>query len=418
MDTGESDDLTPRSADVSVVRSHNLGLILDHVRRAGPTARADLAESTGLVRGSITAMVQQLISLGLVKESRQNLARRAGRPLPPIELDGSAFAIVAVHIGIEEVVVSAIDLGERKLLSRRASHGRPLGDPHAVADVAAAVVDGVLRELADQSVVARQVIVAVQAPLIGSPPVVLTSFDLGWDMVDFVALLRSRLPELQVQVTLVNDSNMAAFAEFRARRAATGQVTDVVYLESRTGIGGGMITEGRVLRGSHGIGFEPGHVIVNTDGAACNCGRRGCLVAEIGPGEILRRAGLSDIARRIGLEQAIGVLVQAARSGDPAALAALAYAGTVLAQFVTDLGVLVDPAHVLLGGYWADVFPFLRMAEALRAAVPAELGRSWAAGGRSLDDFVIPGVLGEDASLIGAQAFALDQLFRDPLSIA
>lgn len=188
--------------------------------------------------------------------------------------------------------------------------------------------------------------------------VVLTSHHVpGWDGFP----LRERLQErLGAPVALDNDANAAALGEalFGAGRGRS----PVLYVNVGTGIGGGVVVDGAVLHGAHGMAGEIGHVTVEPGGARCGCGKRGCLEAYASGRSLGRRAREAAVAAphqaqaliRAAAGDAAGIqgphVFQAAAAGDGLAQRLLdetaAYLGIALANAAN----LLDPAVIVLGG--------------------------------------------------------------------
>ncbi|QTV79111.1 MarR family transcriptional regulator [Microbacterium sp. NIBRBAC000506063] len=92
------------------VRRHNLQLVLDHIARTGQAARSEIAEATGLTRGSVTALVDKLLRTGLVRATEQPVSQGRGRPLVRLELAADTIALVAAQIDADRAtaVVSSL----------------------------------------------------------------------------------------------------------------------------------------------------------------------------------------------------------------------------------------------------------------------------------------------------------------------
>lgn len=140
-----------------------------------------------------------------------------------------------------------------------------------------------------------------------------------------------------------NDANACALAE---QRLGAGQgAEDFVYLTVSNGIGGALVSGGRLLRGAGGLTGESGHVTIVPNGRACGCGKQGCLEAyAAGP-------GLSLTYRELSGRQADGKsLVTLAQRGDPLALKAWHMQGQYLALGIAQAVNLLNPERVILGG--------------------------------------------------------------------
>lgn len=194
----------------------------------------------------------------------------------------------------------------------------------------------------------------------------------------------SRLIGLPVVVE--NDGNVAAWGEFRY--GAGRDHDDQLMVTVGTGVGGGVIAGGRLLRGAHGVAGEIGHLRLVPDGRLCGCGNHGCL-EQYGSGSALvrdtRRAVLADPAAAGGLLERAGgdveaidgpLVTAAAKDGDAFALARLADLGDALGQGIASLAAVLDPGVVVIGGGVSEAHDLLL--DPIRAAFERELtGRGY-----------------------------------------
>ncbi|MFB7613904.1 ROK family glucokinase [Kitasatospora sp. NPDC056181] len=177
--------------------------------------------------------------------------------------------------------------------------------------------------------------------------------------------LRTRIEELTGLDTVVeNDANCAAWAEFRFGAAA--EYEDMVLITVGTGIGGGIVLDGRLHRGRFGVAGEIGHLNMVPDGLACGCGGKGCW-EQYGSGRALRRYGREKAAadpihgkRMLELNDGVAETIrgihitQAAEEGDPLALECYAELADWLGRGMADLAALFDPGVFVLGGGVSD----------------------------------------------------------------
>jgi glucokinase len=215
---------------------------------------------------------------------------------------------------------------------------------------------------------------------------------------------------VDVPVIVENDANAAAWGEYRF--GAGEQHPDTIVLTIGTGIGCGLIIDGKLRRGRFGIGGEPGHMRVVPGGRRCGCGNLGCL-EQYCSGTALVRAAREvarerpvDAARLLELAggdaEAINgpVVTQAAQEGDAAAIDCFDEIGRWLGQGIADLAAILDPGRFVIGGGVVDAGELLlRPARENYAAVLS--GR----GFRPLAD-IVPARLGPDAGMIGAADLA------------
>ncbi|MFF7456471.1 ROK family protein [Kitasatospora sp. NPDC008115] len=154
-----------------------------------------------------------------------------------------------------------------------------------------------------------------------------------------------------------NDANAAAWAEYRL--GAGRGYEHLVLVTLGTGLGCGVVVAGRLLHGSHGFAAEASHLIVEPGGPLCECGSRGCW-GETASGAAIGRRGRAEAAARpasplarllgAGPPDAGQVVTEAARSGDPQALAILERVGTLTGVGLAALANVFDPAALIVGG--------------------------------------------------------------------
>ncbi|MFD6056033.1 ROK family protein [Agromyces sp. NPDC060279] len=396
------------SADVG---RHNLALVAGRLAALGSASRSELATATGLARGSVTALVRRLEHDGLVRETASIAPTGKGRPRTLLELSGDHLAILTVLIDADRAVAVASSLRGERLHRAERRHGRPMGDPARVADVAAAVVGELLAELEPAGRRIAEASVVAWAPVGGDPAVVLADTDLDWGTVDLLALLAERSPTIAAlaragRLRLLADTAVAAVAE----HLDTGRPAELLYLKSDSGIGGAIVVDGAPLDGSHHIAGALGHLPVVPEGAACGCGQRGCLVTVAGPDVLLAAAGLDALAREAGLTAALRVFVDRIRAEEPRAVAAWRSGRAELARALQILVMAIDPTVIVLGGYLAELAD--ELGEALAAIQPGIDGRYLT------PPRVLGSRLGADAALVGAERTAVARLLADPAALA
>src|SRR5690349_13474310 len=126
------------------VRRHNLGLVLGKVLEGDGAARADIADATGLSRGAVTSLVAELIEAGIVAESEVVPPSGMGRPRTMLKPAATAPCVVIALLDADHATVVAAALDAEVLARASLRHGRPMGDPEAIADVLARAVDDVV----------------------------------------------------------------------------------------------------------------------------------------------------------------------------------------------------------------------------------------------------------------------------------
>ncbi len=215
---------------------------------------------------------------------------------------------------------------------------------------------------------------------------------------------------LDLPIFVDNDANAAAWAEYRFG-AAQGE-SHLVMVNLGTGIGGGIVLDGRVFRGRFGIAGEFGHMQVVPDGIRCECGNRGCWEQYASGNALVREARslmsagspvVSDLFDRVGgdPDELTGPLVtEAARDGDPLARELLGEIGRWLGVGIADLAAALDPGTFVVGGGVSAAGDLLL--EPARAAFRRQLsGR-----GYRPEASIVAAQLGNEAGLVGAADLA------------
>jgi predicted NBD/HSP70 family sugar kinase len=148
-------------------------------------------------------------------------------------------------------------------------------------------------------------------------------------------------------VVMENDANLGAIGESTFGRGRG--VQNLLYVKVSTGIGAGMILDGRLYRGSRGTAGEIGHVQVSEDGALCRCGSRGCLETQSSA-----EAALALLRQTHGPQMTLEEAIAIVRAGDPGAVRLFTDMGTAIGRVVAAVSANLDPELVVVGGPLVD----------------------------------------------------------------
>jgi predicted NBD/HSP70 family sugar kinase len=390
------------SGSLESLRERNRTRVLDAMRELGVASRAAIARHTGLSRSTVSSLVSELQAAGLVVDRRDRhepQEKTSGRPPLLIALDRSAGIAVGIDFGKRHLAVAAADLSHTILAESRRE--MPEGyDSHSGIDDATVLVDEVL----DSAGVDRGSVIGVGMGLPG--PINLETGTVGssailpgWVGMQVAKQMSERLG---LPVLVDNDANLGALSELHwgAGRGSS----NLAYLKVSTGIGAGLVIDGRLFRGSSGTAGEIGHTMIDETGPICRCGSRGCLeTLAAGPAivEVLR----PSLGEDLSIEQ---VLEQAA-NGDTGCRRAIGDAGRYIGSALADLCNLVNPQRIVVGGSIGTVGDVLLdpMREALRhRAIPSA----------GTDVEIVPSALGDRAELLGTVALVLYE--GEPAAIA
>jgi predicted NBD/HSP70 family sugar kinase len=361
------------------------GELLGLLRRSGPLTRRDLLAVSRLSRSTLVERLDTLQRLALVRAGERRSGAN-GRPPVMLEFDDSSRTVLAVDLGATHATVALTDLSGRVLDRRRLSvdlTARPRQVLAPVLRSAGAMVD---RHRSDS-----QGLLGVGLSFPGLPgeqpgtieaPAVLAH----WDCFDAAGLLEERFG---VPAMVVNDAHAMAYGEY----LADGRRRTLLTVKVATGIGAGLVVDGRLHRGdSRGAG-QFGHMRVPGLDERCACGEHGCLATIASGRALLRRLAphgvetLDDIAR-------------AAADGHRPTVEALREGGRAMGVVLSGVATMLDPGAILFGGRLGPLPPFL---DAVRDEVQHLTYARTATGIE-----VGPTVLGELSAVTGLAGLIVD----------
>ncbi|MGW7412165.1 ROK family transcriptional regulator [Streptomyces sp. NPDC054863] len=368
----------------------NLERVVRAVRMAGSLTQAEIARSTGLSAATVSNIVRELKDGGTVEVTPTSAGGRRARS---VSLSGDAGVVIGVDFGHTHLRVAVGNLAHQVL----AEESEPL-------DVDASAAQGfdraeqlVKRLIAVTGIGQDKVIgvglgvpgpIDVESGLLGS-----TAILPGWQGINPSEELSGRLG---VPVYVDNDANLGALGEL-VWGAGRG-VRDLAYIKVASGVGAGLVIDGRVYRGPGGTAGEIGHITLDESGPVCRCGNRGCLETFTAA-----RYVLPLLMPGHGPDLTMERVVQLAREGDPGCRRVIADVGRHIGSGVANLCNLLNPSRVVLGGDLAEsgelVLGPIRDSVS-RYAIPS--------AARHLS--VLPGALGGRAEVLGALALVLNEM--------
>ena len=379
--------------------------VLDAVRSGTARTKPEISRLTGLGRNVVTQRVNHLVATGLLEE-RGFAPSNGGRNPRTLRFRGDAGHVLVAHMGAQHLSVGCVDL--------RGEITVQLSEICDVADGPKVVLDRVC-ELFDQLLSTRPgqvwgIGVGVPGPVdFGSARTITPPGMPGWDRYD----VRGHFVErFGCAVWVDNDANLMVIGE--ARDGLARGENDVVYLKVGTGIGAGLISNGRIHRGAQGCAGDIGHILaVSGSTVPCRCGQVGCLEALAGGAALIREgkaAGEDGTSSFLGAVVSSGRSVALADVGD-----ALAHGDPVVRDLVTTAAQLVgdaaarivnffNPGLILIGGSVAhigDIYLATIRQTVLARALPLA----------TRDLRIARSPLGSHPGLTGGAFLVIDELF-------
>jgi glucokinase len=308
---------------------------------------------------------------------------------------------IGIDVGGTKVLGGVVDEAGKVLTTARKDTPRQGGSAltQTIADVAKELL--LQHSVASVGVSAAGFVSSDRKTMLATPNIA------DWNGVD----LDNQLTKLiGLPVVIENDANAAAWGE--AKFGAGKNQDHMMMLTVGTGIGGGIVVNGALYRGAFGIAAEFGHMRVVPEGHICGCGARGCFEQYASGNALLRHAreainASPEVARNL-LSRGDGTvagltgqaITDAARDGDPVALAAFNTTGQWLGAGIASLAVLLDPACVVIGGGVIDA------GEILLKPTRESLERNMPFAGKHPYPQIIAAQLGNEAGLVGVADLA------------
>jgi predicted NBD/HSP70 family sugar kinase len=355
-------------ADSDVVRRQNRSLILQALRRHGPSPRIDIGKFTKLSPASVSAITAQLMSEGLVIEAQAEPVELIvrGRPTVALKLNPVALRVLALKISIDRFEIALCDYEGQRLAGQVLALSTSQLSGQSVADRVSAFVLAFLKsqnlkpnEIFKMGIAAQGAVDSTSGQLVWSPAFNARN----------IALTSPIAEQTGIETVLANDANMIAEGLMAREYFQYRGTAAVVFLGY--GVGLGLVINGVTFHGSNGAAAEFGHMNHLPDGALCRCGRRGCLEAYASDYGILRSAESLplDMNPPYGaVEPAIMLALEgAAKRGDKNALAAFHSAGRALGFGLARLVALLNPDRIVIAGPGASAYEL--MEPALNAAL-------------------------------------------------
>jgi glucokinase-like ROK family protein len=368
----------------------NLERVVRAVRLAGSLTQAEIARTTGLSAATVSNIVRELRDNGTVQVTSTSSGGRRARS---VALSGDAGIVVGVDFGHSHLRVAVGNLAHQVL----AEQSEPI-DVDASASQGFDRAEQLVARLVESTGISPEKVLGVGLGVPGpidveSGALGSTAILPGWSGINPRQELSDRLG---VPVQVDNDANLGALGEL-VWGGGRG-VKDLAYIKVASGVGAGLVIDGRIYRGPGGTAGEIGHITLDESGPVCRCGNRGCLETFTAARYVLEllRGSHGD-----GLT--VPKMVQLAREGDPGCRRVIGDVGRHIGMGVASLCNLLNPSRVVLGGDLAEAGELVLgpIRESVsRYAIPSAAQRL----------SVVPGSLGARAEVLGALALVLSEM--------
>ena len=341
------------TGDQEKVRKINRSLVLNTLRLHAPASRAQVANITGLTRGTVSNIVNVLIEDGLVFEDNL-MDSKIGRPSILLRLRPDGGAVIGVEIGVDFISVLLTNFVAETLWEVRAQTN-PSQSQTEIINQAENYIEQALTVAKENELRPLGIGVGVPGLVNVRQGNLIIAPNLHWTNVPLRLIWNQRF---HLPVYIENEANLAALGEYYFGVARN--VDNFICLTSGIGLGGGIMIDGRLFRGGHGYGGEIGHMQRDPQGEQCGCGRIGCWETQVGPRAVLQRVkkefqthhdqSLLDACSGDLNKLTFEIVVQFASNGDVICRKAIEEVAVNLGVGIADLVNVFNPDLVVIGG--------------------------------------------------------------------
>lgn len=379
------------------------------LREHGKLSRSELAKILGYSRASMTTFVSNLIEQGILMQVGEGVSKGGRRPLT-LDINGDFGYVVGYDIGATSMDI-AISNFRGDILAYRGAPANVRDGATVLLGHCAKIAQVLLAELNANVEQVVSVGVGVPGPvefargILIAPPLMPT-----WENFEIKKFVNQTFP--QATVVVDNDVNVMALGE--QKTGAGKDAGNFIFVKIGTGIGSGIIVDGKIYRGANGVAGNIGHISVDAHGPICHCGNHGCIEAIAAGPAIAARAqqaasnGSSDILAQRLDEKPEGLtsidVAEAAAVGDLISIGLIRQSGEKIGSVLAGLVEFFNPELILIGGGVSNIgFDFL---SSIRQAV---LQRANPLSTRDLR--IEYSSLGELAGVTGAIWLTFDYVF-------
>lgn len=403
-----------RTGDQELVREINLSTVMRCLHEGAPLSRARMADLTGLNKTTVSSLVEELVSRGLIGEVGKDTST-SGRPATLFDIDPTAGCIVGVALGVDFASVVLADF-VGQVHWRHLQETDPSASQGAIMDLTLQLIDEAIQANASCEPPARLLGLGLATP--GTVDVdnglLIFSPNLQWHNVAF----RKILSEHTSLPTIVdNDANAAAMAEHLFGVARN--IQDFIFIFAGVGVGGGLFLNGELYRGAGGFAGEIGHTnfMVESYQPPCRCGNRGCWETFTNQGSVIRRVrarlevGRNSLVNNLMAEQnaplTLPLIIEAAEMGDKESIEALTETGELMGLGIANLIDIFNPERVVLGGALSMAGKYLLppIEKAVKRTALPEIHTQVE---------IVLSAFGPDASVMGAAALVVEAILSNP----
>ncbi len=333
-----------------VVKEGNKSLVLETIKSKSPISRAEIANVTGLNKGTVSSLVGELLEEQFITESGPGESSGGRRPVMLLFNQAAGFSI-GIDLGVNYLLGVLTDL-QGNIVCEKTIQFPPLSFEE-IENKLSGIIDHLMASAPPSPYGVVGIGIGVPGTVSKDGKVLLAP-NLGWKNVDLQARMEEKY---QLPVTVENEANAGAYGE---KRFGAGQnAQHIIYVSVGIGIGVGILLNGQLYRGNNGLSGEMGHMTIDIHGAQCRCGNVGCWELYASEKALLEKAERRGIPSSPNEPLSLESLTALAEAGNADAILLFEEIGGYLGAGIHNIIHIFDPEQVIIGNRMASAGKWL-----------------------------------------------------------
>ncbi|MCJ7841167.1 ROK family transcriptional regulator [Lederbergia sp. NSJ-179] len=334
-----------RTWNQHVVKKENKSLVLKTIIQSSPLSRAEIANITGLNKGTVSSLVHDLIEEKFIFESGPGTSSGGRRPVMLLFNETAGYSI-GINIGVNYLLGILTDLNGDICLEKQMKM-----DVQSFPIIKDQLFS-MIRELIEAAPKSPYGVVGIGIGVPGTVSKdgkVLLAPNLNWKNIDLQSVLEEKY---NIPIIIENEANAGAYGE---KKFGAGKESEhLIYVSVGIGIGVGMILNGKLYKGNNGFSGELGHMSINVSGDLCRCGNEGCWELYASEQALIQQAKKLNILPVDDQDVSLESLMELAEKGNKDAIHLFERIGNYLGVGVNNIVNIFNPQEVVIGNRMAS----------------------------------------------------------------
>mgnify|MGYP001282241206 CR=1 FL=1 len=342
--------MSEQTGNQQLVKQINKSIVLNTIKNNAPISRADIAQKTGLNKGTVSSLVNELIEEHLIYESGLGESSGGRRPIILLFNHQAGFAI-GIDLEVNYILGILTDLFGNIVME---IHEKlTMCEYDQVLKVLKSIIQKLIHATPDSPYEIIGMGIGVPG-LVNNDGVILTAPNLGWKNIR----LKDEIEKtFRIPVYIENEANAGAYGEknFGSKK----DYHNILYISAGIGIGVGIVLNGKLFTGSNGFSGEMGHSIIVADGKECPCGSQGCWELYASEHALLKKAKNANISGITDENVSIEMLMNLAENGDETVIQIFKEIAKYLGIGINNIVNIFNPDQIIIGNRLAKAKKWL-----------------------------------------------------------